>query len=47
MRDGAFFINIGRGATVDKSALIGALQSGKLECAGCGAALLTAAHENC
>lgn len=30
MRDGAFFINIGRGATVDEDALIAALQSGKL-----------------
>jgi phosphoglycerate dehydrogenase-like enzyme len=30
MRDGAFFINIGRGSTVDEGALIAALQSGKL-----------------
>jgi len=35
MRNGAFFINIGRGATVDEPALIAALRSGKLS----GAAL--------
>ncbi len=29
MKDGAFFINIGRGATVDEAALIEALRSGK------------------
>lgn len=30
MRDGAFFINIGRGSTVDEAALIAALRAGKL-----------------
>ncbi len=30
MRDGAFFINIGRGSTVDEAALIDALRTGKL-----------------
>ncbi len=34
MQDGALFINIGRGGTVDQDALIAALQSGKLAGAG-------------
>ena len=41
MRDGAFFINIGRGATVDEPALIAALHAGKLG----GAALDVFAEE--